>query len=85
MATLNYEALAYLIIQRQGRGIAICDMRKTKPSLRSGQAAVRIKLRIDSAVFENLIPTITAEIKASDLIEPTVEVLPAESDIADAS
>lgn len=80
MVEQTYIAKAYLILERDYHGMKIADMRKNKPSLRSGQVAVRVQIKINSTLFENLIPTISAEIQAADIIEPTVEVLPAELD-----
>lgn len=56
---------------------SIRGTRSTKPNLKSGEIAVRIVLTIDDTLFDQVIPTITAEIVASDIIEPTVTVEPA--------
>lgn len=71
----------YLVIspgQRRGypsvvREFNIVDLRKGKPALKSGQLAVKVKLNLDSALFDEFIPVVEATIEAADVIEPTVE------------
>lgn len=71
-----YEASVYLVLERQRYGMSIVEMRKNKPSMRAGQVAVRVKLLMDAKAFEQLIPTITAELQLADMIEPTIEITP---------
>ena len=53
----------------------ISGITKGKPSLKSGQTAVEISIVMDSAAFEEFIPTITAHISPSSLVMPVVEVV----------
>jgi len=70
------RAAAFLVLERERFGMRIADMRKNKPALRAGQVAVRVQLTIEDSMFEELIPTVSAEIHPGEVLEPTVEVLP---------
>lgn len=78
----------YLVIEPTRRGgfpsrvldFTVREMRKNKPSLLGGQLAVKVKLNIDSSLFDEYIPVLEATIEGHDIIAPEVEVLPAETE-----
>jgi hypothetical protein len=80
--TLNIidEDTAYLILTRDRYGFKISELRKGKPAMRAGQIAVRVRLRLPRKVWDEFIPEVTATIGESDLIPPTIEVIPAPVD-----
>lgn len=69
-----FEAMAYLVLEKERYGMRIAEMRKNKPALRSGQVAVRVKLIVDRKMFESFIPEVTAELQQGDVIEPVIEI-----------
>lgn len=71
------EASAYLVLEKDRYGFDIREMRKGKPAMKAGQVAVKVIVKMRRSVFEEVIPTITAEVSRADLIEPVVEVVPA--------
>lgn len=82
------SASVYLVIEpgwRSGlpsrvREFSIKEMRKGKPALRGGQLAVKVKLNLDPALFDEYIPVLEASIEGHDIIAPEVEVLEAETE-----
>jgi hypothetical protein len=56
----------------------IIAMRQEKPSLRGGQVAVKVRLNIPMALFDEFIPVVEADIEEGDFIaEPEIEIEPA--------
>jgi len=66
----------YLIVSKGG----IDGTRKTHPSLRSGQFAVKVSVSIDDRFFKQIVPEAHIDIGEEFLIEPEVEVAP-EADV----
>lgn len=72
-------ATAYLVVEKDSWIYGkprIVAMRKNKPSLESGQIAVKVNLKIPMAIFDQFIPVLEAEISAPDAILPTIEIEP---------
>ncbi len=71
-----YEDSVYLVCTRDRYGFRITEMRKNKPAMKSGQVAVKVKLRIPKQTFDEFIPEVLAEIGTADIIPPEVKVVP---------
>jgi hypothetical protein len=78
MTTRSTDTVYLVIGRSRYNQPKIMAMRQKKPFLEPGEVAVRLRLDIDSALFESVTPLVVAEIHAGDVIEPTVVVLPAE-------
>lgn len=66
----------YITISKNG----ITGYRKTIPSLRAGEYAVRIDLTVDDKYFKRVIPIAGVEINDKHLIEPKIVVEPIEQE-----
>lgn len=70
-------ASTYLVLERSAqywKGARIVEMRAKKPALKSGQIAVKVNLKIPTALFDQFIPVIEAEISEPDILVPTIEI-----------
>ncbi len=72
----KYEDSAYIVLrQDRYRRPKIDRMTQRKPALASGEIAIRVRLKIDSDLFNKYTPEVVAEINEPDIIQPEVEVI----------
>ncbi len=60
----------YLIMDANG----VTDIRKTHPSLKSGQIAVKLKVNVSDKFFERTFPVAELNIPDSYVLEPSIDV-----------
>jgi len=65
---------AYITLNKSG----IAGIRKGKPSLRSGQVAVKIRISVSDKFFDRTIPQVDIDIPDSYIQTPSIEVEPTE-------
>lgn len=61
---------AYLILDRKG----IRGVRKTRPSLKGTEVAIRLRVEIPDEFFERVIPDATLVIPEEAVLTPPVEI-----------
>jgi hypothetical protein len=54
--------------------LTVTHIRQNKPRLSRDEIAVKIRLAIDVALFEEFVPTVTAEIQAPHIHVPAAEI-----------
>jgi hypothetical protein len=74
------KAATYVILNRNG----VARIRKDKPRLERGEVAVKLILLVDDKYFDSNVPEVQVDLKANEVLTPTVSVIPLSLDEVDA-
>jgi hypothetical protein len=77
MRSIMPRWVCHLVFNANG----IVRMSKGAPALRSGERAVRVKLRVPPSALARAFPEATIDVPVEAMLEPTVEVLPADNPV----
>lgn len=76
MQDRTYSGECYLVIERQGVRLRVVKSTKSKPAFLPGQAAVKVKLRVNSAMFDKSVPEVEVEIRQEHIATADIQVEP---------